>query len=98
MKAKSYKLSQTAQQHLINIKTYTVEQFGDAQWRKYKTILLDGFQLLADNPALAKSCPDIYPNGLYYPLGKHMAYFTIERYGIYVVAVLGQSQLPQRHL
>ncbi|TLE26671.1 type II toxin-antitoxin system RelE/ParE family toxin, partial [Vibrio cholerae] len=31
-------------------------------------------------------------------VGKHMAYYTKEADFILIVAVLGQSQLPQKHL
>ncbi|POB06903.1 type II toxin-antitoxin system RelE/ParE family toxin [Vibrio vulnificus] len=40
----------------------------------------------------------IYPSGFYFPVGKHTAYFTKEDGFILVVAILGQSQLPQNHL
>ncbi|HAS6938538.1 TPA: type II toxin-antitoxin system RelE/ParE family toxin, partial [Vibrio vulnificus] len=45
-----------------------------------------------------RSCDEIYPSGFYFPVGKHTAYFTKEDGFILVVAVLGQSQLPQNHL
>ena len=98
MQDKRYQLSRLAQQHLLQIKQYTVENYSEAQWQKYKSILLAGFQRLADNPGLARSCGDLYPNGFYFPVGKHRAYFTKETDFILIVAVLGQSQLPQKHL
>lgn len=54
--------------------------------------------MLADTPAVGRPCDDIYPNGFYFPVGKHTAYFTKEDGFILVVAVLSQSQLPQNHL
>ncbi|EKO3874778.1 type II toxin-antitoxin system RelE/ParE family toxin [Vibrio metschnikovii] len=54
--------------------------------------------MLADNPDLGRSCHEIYNNGFYFPIGKHTAYFTKEENFILIVAVLGQSQLPQNHL
>jgi toxin ParE1/3/4 len=98
MPNKRYKLSNLAQAHLLNIKNYTIENFSEAQWQKYKQSLLTGLQMLADNPGLARSCDDIYPNGFYFPIGKHTAYFTKEHDLILIVAVLGQPQLPQNHL
>ncbi|HIF9383945.1 TPA: type II toxin-antitoxin system RelE/ParE family toxin, partial [Photobacterium damselae] len=38
------------------------------------------------------------PNGFYFPIGKHTVFFTKEDDFILVVAVLGQTQLPQNHL
>ena len=60
--------------------------------------LLTTFQRLADNPEIGRSCNDIYPNGFYFPIGKHTAYFIKEDGFIIIVAVLNQSQLPENHL
>lgn len=98
MQKNKYKLSNLAQSHLRKVKNYTVENFSELQWCNYKDTLLSGFQMLADNPGLGRSCDEIYPNGFYFPIGKHTAYFTKEDGFILVVAVLGQSQLPQNHL
>lgn len=98
MQNRRYKLSNLAQAHLLGIKSYTTENFSEAQWQKYKQSLLAGLQMLADNPGLGRSCDDIYRNGFYFPIGKHTAYFTKERDFILIVAVLGQPQLPQNHL
>jgi toxin ParE1/3/4 len=54
--------------------------------------------MLADNPAVGRNCDELYPGGFYFPVGKHTAYFTKEDGFILIVAVLGQSQLPQNHL
>jgi toxin ParE1/3/4 len=98
MQSKRYKLSNLAQAHLQGIKSYTIKNFSEAQWQKYKQNLLAGLQMLADNPGLARSCEDIYPNGFYFPIGKHYAYFTKQADFILIVAVLGQPQLPENHL
>ena len=98
MHKNKYQLSKLAQAHLLKIKDYTLNNFSDKQWHIYKDTLLTGFQMLADNPEVGRSCDDIYPNGFYFPVGKHTAYFTKEQGFILVVAVLGQSQLPQNHL
>jgi len=98
MKKNRYQLSKLAQDHLRKIKSYTVNNFSEMQWRSYRYTLLTGFQMLADTPAVGRPCDDIYPNGFYFPVGKHTAYFTKEDGFILVVAVLSQSQLPQNHL
>ncbi|MDP2572742.1 type II toxin-antitoxin system RelE/ParE family toxin [Vibrio penaeicida] len=93
-----YKLSKLAQSHLRKIKDYTIANYSELQWVKYKDTLLTGFRMIADNPDLGRHCDEIYPNGFYFSLGRHTAYFTKEGDFILVVAVLGQSQLPQNHL
>ncbi|MBB1489651.1 type II toxin-antitoxin system RelE/ParE family toxin [Oceanospirillum sp. D5] len=98
MKPGKYKLSKLAQSHLHKIKSYTVTNFSELQWKNYRDKLMTAFQMLADNSAIGKSCDELYPNGFYFPIGKHTAYFTKEDGFILIVAVLGQSQLPQNHL
>ena len=98
MSKSTYKLSNLAQSHLRKIKDYTVKNHSELQWRNYKETLLSGFQMLADNPDLGRSCNEIYPDGIYCPIGKHTAYFTKKDDFILIVAVLGQAQLPQNHL
>ncbi len=95
---KKYKLSLLAQSHLRKIKSYTVTNFSESQWDSYKANLLTAFQMLADNPKVGRSCDTLYPNGFYFPVAKHIAYFTKEDGFILIVAILGQSQLPQNHL
>ncbi|MBD1390728.1 type II toxin-antitoxin system RelE/ParE family toxin [Neiella sp. HB171785] len=98
MHKNKYKLSKLAQAHLQKIKSYTINNFSEMQWNNYKDTLLTGFQMLADNPAVGRSCNEIYPRGFYFPVGKHTAYFTKEDGFILIVAVLGRPQLPQNHL
>ncbi|NOI67170.1 type II toxin-antitoxin system RelE/ParE family toxin [Vibrio sp. 99-8-1] len=98
MQTKKFKLSKLAQNHLRKIKSYTVTNFSELQWNSYRDSLLTSFQMLADNPAVGRSCDELYPYGFYFPVGKHTAYFTKEDGFILIVAVLGQSQLPQNHL
>lgn len=98
VKKGEYQLSQLAQTHLLNIKNYTVTEFSESQWQIYKEKLLSGFEMLADNPQFARPCDDIFLGGFYFPVAKHTVYFTQEKGFILIVAVLGQSQLPQHHL
>lgn len=98
MQNNNYKVSKLAQAHLRKIKNYTVSNYSENQWRIYKETLLAGFQILADNPAIGKNCDDIYPSGFYFHIGEHTTYYTKENRFILIVAVLGQSQLPQNHL
>ncbi len=97
MQTQKNQLSILAQAHLRKIKNYTVSNYSEMQWLHYKETLLSGFQMLANNPAVGRSCDDIYSGGFYFPIAKHTAYFTKEDGFILVVAVLSQSQLPENH-
>ncbi|MFY2506896.1 type II toxin-antitoxin system RelE/ParE family toxin [Vibrio pectenicida] len=98
MQTNNYKLSKLAQSHLRKIKNYTATNFSESQWSRYRDNLLTASQMLADNPAVGKNCNELYPNGFYFHIGKHTAYFTKEDGFILIVALLSQSQLPQNHL
>lgn len=65
MQKNKYKLSKLAQTHLRKIKSYTVNNFSEMQWRSYKDTLLTGFQMLADNPAVGRRCDEIYLSGIF---------------------------------
>lgn len=54
MQEQKYKLSKLAQAHLLKIRNYTVNHFSQMQWLNYKDTLLTGFQMLADNPEVAR--------------------------------------------
>lgn len=73
MQKNNYLLSNLAQIHLHKIKIYTVTNFSEAQWQNYKNVLLTGFQMLANNPGISIDCNNLYPNGCYFPIGKHIA-------------------------
>lgn len=49
MPKNKYKLSKLAQSHLQKIKSYSVDNFSEAQWRNYKEVLLSGFQVPYNN-------------------------------------------------
>jgi len=98
MRTSKYKISKLAQVHLLKIKNYTLSEFSQAQWDSYKNKLLTGFEMLADNPSVGITCNELFQSGFYFPIGKHTVYFTKENSFILVVAVLNQSQLPQKHL
>lgn len=40
MPKNKYKLSKLAQSHLQKIKSYTVDNFSEAQWRNYKEVIV----------------------------------------------------------
>lgn len=97
MQKGTYRLSKLAQEHLKGIKKYSIETFSLQQWLRYRETLIAGFQRLASYPDLGLCCDEIYPNGFYFHIGRHTAYFLKQQDSILIVAVLGQSQLPRPH-
>ncbi|MVC39940.1 type II toxin-antitoxin system RelE/ParE family toxin [Vibrio cholerae] len=98
MKIKKYVLSRKAQIHLLEIRDYTIENFGVSQWNKYKQILTKGFETTVDNPKIGKDCEDVQPNALRYKVGYHNIYYSIKESEILIIALLTDHQMPENHL
>lgn len=95
---KAYRLSSFAQGHLVKIRDYTVAKYSVEQWERYKETLAKGLQFISENPSVGKSCNELVSDGFYFPVGKHTVYYFQDSDGLIIVAILGQSQLPQNHL
>lgn len=76
MQTNKFKLSKLAQIYFLKIKSYTIIKSFESQPNCYRDNLLTAFQMLAEDPAVGRSCDDLYPSGFYFPVGKHTAYFT----------------------
>jgi toxin ParE1/3/4 len=61
---RSYRLTPDAQTDLIEIRRFTVKQWGTAQAQKYLLELRQTIRLLAETPSLGKSRPDVGSNVL----------------------------------
>ena len=92
-----FRFSRLAATDLLNIGTYTLLTWGEAQAIRY----LDEFeaccQQLADNPASGRSCDDICRSLYRREQGKHVIFFRPEPKGILVSRILHERTLPERH-
>lgn len=64
----------------------------------YLAKLLDALALLANNPYLGKSRPDILPDSRSFRCGGRTVYYHSEADGIVVFAILHQHALPANHI
>jgi toxin ParE1/3/4 len=53
--------------------------------------------MLADNPALGRSCDDIRPGLRRMESGQHVVFYREEAGGILISRILHQRMLPERH-
>jgi toxin ParE1/3/4 len=94
----AYRLTPNAQSDLIEIRRYTVAQWGAAQSRKYLSALRKIIHLLAETPSLGKQRPEVGANVLSFPHGSHVIYYVMHEGVLVVFGVLHKRMVPLNHL
>lgn len=95
---RSYRLTPDAQTDLIEIRRFTVKQWGTAQAQKYLLELRQTIRLLAETPSLGKSRPDVGSNVLSFPHVSHVIYYVVHEQQLIVFGVLHKRMVPLNHL
>ena len=93
-----YRLTPDAQTDLIEIRRFTVKQWGTAQSQKYLLELRQTIRLLAETPSLGKSRPDVGSNVLSFPHVSHVIYYVVHEQQLIVLGVLHKRMVPLNHL
>ena len=94
----SYRLTPDAQADLIEIRRYTLEQWGEIQSKKYLSELRQTIRLLSEVPAIGKQRPDV-DSGVYsFPGASHIIYYTLSEQQLIVFGILHKSMAPIAHL
>lgn len=93
-----FRLSSDAQTDLINIRQYTMRNWGSKQSEKYVTELQQIIKLLSDSPEMGKKRLDISIDTLSFPHASHVIYYCVENDYILVFTVLHKSRVPNNHL
>ncbi|AMO55102.1 plasmid stabilization protein [Endozoicomonas montiporae] len=94
----TYRLTLDAQSDLIEIRRYTVAQWGTDQSRKYLSELRKTIHLLAETPSLGKHRPEVGSNVLSFPHGSHVIYYVMHEGVLVVFGVLHKRMVPLNHL
>ena len=94
----NFRLTPNAQSDLIDIRRYTVEQWGKAQSQKYLSELRQTIRLLAETPFLGKSRLDVGENILSFPHVSHVIYYMVHERQLVVFGVLHKRMVPVNHL
>jgi toxin ParE1/3/4 len=94
----AYRLTLDAQSDLVDIRRYTLRQWGVVQSQKYIAELKQTIRLLADTPTLGKPRPDVAPEALSFPCVSHVIYYLLHREQIIVFGVLHKRMVPSNHL
>ena len=94
----TYRLTPDAQSDLIEIRRFTVKQWGTAQSKKYLLELRNTIRLLTDTPSLGKSRPEVGSNVLSFPYVGHVIYYVVHEQQLVVFGVLPKRMVPLNHL
>ena len=94
----NYRLTSDAQSDLIDIRRYTVEQWGKAQSQKYLSELRQTIRLLTETPSLGKSRLDLGEDVLSFPHVSHVIYYMIHERQLVVFGILHKRMVPVNHL
>ena len=93
-----YRLTPDAQSDLIEIRRFTLQQWGAAQSQKYLSELRKMIRLLAETPSLGKSRPEIGINVLSFPHVSHVIYYVVHEQQLVIFGVLHKRMVPFNHL
>ena len=94
----TYRLTPDAQSDLIEIRRYTVAQWGAAQSRKYLSEIRQTIHLLAETPSLGKHRREVGSNVLSFPHASHVIYYMMHEEVLVVFGVLHRRMVPLNHL
>ncbi len=94
----TYRLTSDAQSDLIEIRRYTVKQWGAAQSQKYLSELRQTIGLLTETPSLGKSRPEVGLDVLSFPHVSHVIYYVVHEQQLVVFGVLHKHMVPLSHL
>ena len=93
-----YKLTTDAQTDLIQIRQYTLSQWGSKQSELYLSELQQTITLLSEAPEMGKKRPDVSEDTFSFPHASHVIYYVFHTDYLLVFAVLHKSMVPNNHL
>ncbi|MBY5837328.1 type II toxin-antitoxin system RelE/ParE family toxin [Rhizobium leguminosarum] len=83
-----YRTTIEADQDIVELYILGADQFGALQSEQYVDDLFDTFELLADNPRMARERRELNPPTRLHPYLAHMIAYTIREEDILIVRVL----------
>ncbi|MCA2410687.1 type II toxin-antitoxin system RelE/ParE family toxin [Rhizobium leguminosarum bv. viciae 248] len=83
-----YRTTIEADQDIVELYILGADQFGALQSEQYVDDLFDTFELLADNPRMARERRELNPPTRLHPYRAHMIAYTIREEDILIVRVL----------
>jgi len=88
-----YRLTTAAEQDLLQISLYGLQQFGPQQARVYYTRLVNRFEELAKTPELYQPVEHIRKGYRRSVCGAHSIYYRVHQDSVEIVRILGTQEL-----
>jgi toxin ParE1/3/4 len=83
-----YRLTKRADNDLLEIFIYGIEQFGEAQAERYQHQMIDCFRLLASNPRVGRMAETIGNGVRRHEHGRHVVLYEDAPYGVLILALV----------
>jgi len=97
-----YRLTVDAKADLIEMRRYSVKNWGEVRSQAYLSGLKETIQRLAEFPQIGEARMDIADSVFSFPYVSHMIYYTLinhqDHHQLLVFAVIHQSRTPLLHL
>jgi toxin ParE1/3/4 len=93
-----FRFSRRAEADLLSIGAHTLRTWGENRAVRYLGDLEACCQMLADNPALGRTCDDVRPGLRRMEIGRHVVFYREGTRGILVSRILHRRMLPERHV
>jgi toxin ParE1/3/4 len=91
-------LSPRARDDLDGNWTYTARRWGADQAERYLRRIAEAVELIAETPALGRTCDHVREGYRKYPVGSHVLFYRAIDDGVDVVRILHQRMDFDRHL
>ncbi len=87
-----------AEQDLINIWIYSLQNWSEVQADKYLDQINQGIQLIAENPGIGVACEEVRPGYRKYLVNCHLIFYRVNKETLQIIRVLGQDMDCESHL
>jgi toxin ParE1/3/4 len=94
----AYRLTRDAQTDLIEIRRYTLKQWGIEQSKKYILELRQTIKALSATPTIGKQRHEVGNNVFSFPHVSHVIYYIIDKKQLTVFGVLHKNMIPLLYL
>lgn len=91
-------LTTEAQRDLADILLYTLQRWGEDQQDRYAMALEQGLVLLAENPEIGRSRPELFRGCRSYRVREHILYYVLRDEAVVIIRVLHGRMDALRHL
>jgi toxin ParE1/3/4 len=92
------RISTEAESDIDQVAAYTASTWGWRQTDTYLAKLEDGFDLLAGNSRIGRSCDSIHAGLRRFEIGRHVVFYLPEPDGVLVVRVLHEQMVPTNYI